>query len=89
LGQNYPNPFNPLTRITYGLPERSTVKLEIFNMLGQNVATLVNGDKEAGYHSVEWNAPIGSGLYFYRMTAVCSSEPSKTFTQVKKMLLVK
>ncbi len=89
LGQNYPNPFNPLTRITYGLPERSTVKLEIFNMLGQNVATLVNGDKEAGYHTVEWNAPIGSGLYFYRMTAVCSSEPSKTFTQVKKMLLVK
>jgi hypothetical protein len=89
LGQNYPNPFNPLTRIFYSLPELSKVQLEIFNTLGQKVSTLVSGEKESGYYTIEWNAGVSSGLYFYRLIATSVSEPGKIFTQVRKMLLVR
>ncbi len=68
LRQNYPNPFNPSTTISYNLPVRSQVTLEIFNMLGQEVATLVDGELEAGRHQVTWNAAHVSGsLYLYRL----------------------
>jgi hypothetical protein len=70
LFQNYPNPFNPSTTISYDLPTRSHVTLRIFNVLGQEVATLVNGQVEAGRHTVHWNAGrLASGVYFCRMTA--------------------
>jgi hypothetical protein len=89
LRQNYPNPFNPSTTIGYGLPNRRTVRLVITNSLGQQVAVLENGEREAGYHEVQWNANVASGLYFYRLESVSVSDPNNRFVQVKKMLLMK
>jgi subtilisin family serine protease len=70
LFQNYPNPFNAQSTIKYGLPEAGKVKLEVFNLLGQKVATLVDGYQNAGYHSVNWDASsYSSGIYFYKLAA--------------------
>jgi hypothetical protein len=69
LEQNYPNPFNALTTIKYYLPEAASPRLEVFNLVGQKVATLVNGHQSGGYHNVSWNAEqYPSGIYFYRLT---------------------
>ena len=90
LDQNYPNPFNPVTIIRYQIPVDSKVKLTIYNMLGQVVATLVDGAVSAGYQSAEWNGVnFASGIYFYRIEATSSADPSHKFTQVKKSLLLK
>jgi hypothetical protein len=70
LYQNAPNPFNPATDIGFSLPVASHVSLEIYNLLGQKVVTLVNGFHEAGYYSVTWDASReASGIYIYRITA--------------------
>jgi hypothetical protein len=83
LEQNYPNPFNPSTTISYSLPHASNVSLKVFDILGQEVATLVNGDITAGKHEVQFDAKgLASGTYLYRLT-------SGDFTQVKKMMVVK
>ncbi len=83
LSQNYPNPFNPSTTIRYGLPHRSAVQLVVFNALGQQVATLVHGEKEVGYHEAMFNASgLPSGVYFYRLTA-------GSFTQTRKLLVIR
>ena len=88
LKQNYPNPFNPTTTIAYSLPEAAKVRLDIYNLKGQLVKTLLNKDMEAGLHSVVWNGKdmnnvaVASGVYFYRI-----SSPSNTKT--RKMLLMK
>ncbi len=83
LEQNYPNPFNPSTRIIYQVAATSNVKLEVFDMLGRKVATLVNERKEAGEYPVIFNAQnLSSGVYFYRLQ-------TDKFTQTKKMMLVK
>jgi hypothetical protein len=69
LEQNYPNPFNALTTIKYYLPEAANPRLEVFNLIGQKVATLVDGRQPAGYQNVSWNAEqYPSGMYFYRLS---------------------
>jgi len=83
LGQNYPNPFNPTTNIAFTLPEAARVTLKVYNSLGQEVTTLVDGNMDAGTHSVVWDGSrLASGVYFYRMQA-----GNQVF--MKKMLLVK
>lgn len=83
LEQNYPNPFNAQTTIRFDLPKSEIVRLEIFDMVGRRVETLVDGTFDAGVHGAVWNASsISTGVYFYRLTA-------GSFTAVKKMLLLK
>ncbi len=93
LLQNYPNPFNPSTRISYQLPVDSKVKIELYGITGEKVATLINADHAAGYYNLELNAGelnLASGLYLYRMTAQDqSSANAEPFVQVKKLLLTK
>lgn len=89
LAQNYPNPFNPSTVIRYQLPMTSDVKLEIFDILGKKVATLVSGRQEAGTYAYSWNAgsSVASGIYFYRLQA--GANGASSFVETKKMMLVK
>ncbi len=90
LYQNYPNPFNPTTKIKYDLPIASKVTLKVYNILGQEVATLKDEIEEPGFKSVELNgSTLSSGVYFYRIDAVGSTEPDKTLKQVKKFVLLK
>ena len=89
LAQNYPNPFNPSTTIRYGLPTRSMVNLEIYDVLGRIVATLVNGMQDARNYEVSWQATVPSGMYFCCIKAVPVNDPAKSFMQVRKMLLLK
>ena len=80
---NYPNPFNASTVIEYQLPAACEVKIEVYNLLGEKVATLVDGEQEAGYRSVTWDASeVSSGLYFYKLTA-------GDYTNTRRMMLVK
>ena len=83
LSQNYPNPFNPSTTISFNLPQSGNVTLTVYNVLGQQVATLVNGALSAGTHSVPFNASrLASGVYVYELRA-------GSFVQQKRMMLVK
>jgi len=94
LAQNYPNPFNPNTIIEFAIPELSNVKLTVYNILGQEVAVLINSQIEAGYQSITWNAQsnsgavLSSGIYLYRLEAT-SRVSDKHFNQINKMLFVK
>ncbi len=90
LHQNYPNPFNPATNFRYQIPQTSSVIIKIYDVLGQVVAILSDEIQQAGNKLVEWNAVnVASGVYFYRIEATSIADPSKTFTQVKKMLLIR
>ena len=83
LNQNYPNPFNPSTIISYDLPKSGAVTIKIYNILGQQVRTLVNETQNAGTHQVAFNASsLSSGVYFYSLSV-------QNFTSVKKMMLIK
>jgi hypothetical protein len=88
LGQNYPNPFNPSTRIGYTIGERGLVTLEVFDVLGRAVATLVNESQAAGSYQIVWNGrnsaniPVTSGVYFYRLR-------SGAFSRTNAMVLLK
>lgn len=86
LFQNYPNPFNPATIISYQLTADSRVSLKIYNMIGQEVATLADGDKTVGYHQEIWNASeVASGAYIYRLIA---KDASGKETVEKRMMMV-
>lgn len=88
LFQNYPNPFNPTTTISYQLPYDSKVSLKIYNLLGQEVATLVDGNRQAGYHQEAFSAErFSSGMYIYRI--ICTDQSGKQVSARKTMLVVK
>ncbi len=81
--QNYPNPFNPVTQIKFGLPYAGRVKIELYNILGQQVRVLLDDIKQPGYHVVEFNAEtLTSGIYFYRLQ-------TGKYNKVMKMILLK
>jgi len=88
LQANYPNPFNPTTRIRYGVPQTSFVRIGVFNILGQLVSELVEEEKAAGYYDIDWNgrdrsgSQVPSGVYFYRLHA-------GRFTATRSMILQK
>jgi hypothetical protein len=83
LAQNFPNPFNPSTLITYSIPTSSNVIINVYNILGELIKTLVNGYQEAGSYKVNFDAGgLSNGIYFYKMQ-------SGNFVQIKKMLLLK
>ena len=83
LSQNYPNPFNPSTTIQFSLPKETQLKINVYNMIGELVRTIADGNYDAGYHKVTLNAvDLPSGAYVYRIE-------SPDFVQVKKMVLIK
>ena len=94
LADNYPNPFNPATTIGYVLPAAADVRLEVFNLAGQHITTLVSAYQLAGRHAVEWDATnaqgqaVASGVYFYRLQAAPSTARDE-FGAVKRMLLIR
>ncbi len=91
LSQNYPNPFNPTTTIAYDLPKRCSVVLKIYNIIGEEVATLINREQNAGKYTINWNAAgLASGVYIYRLQANDSESYSGSdFTDTKKLILLK
>jgi hypothetical protein len=95
LYQNYPNPFNPSTTIRYQLGTQSKVTLKVFNVLGQEVMTLVDGVANSGVYHVRWDGKnnfglgVASGVYFYRIETYGVGGRGNTFTQVKKMILLR
>ena len=83
LDRAYPNPFNPVTTLSFSIPVDSGVFLSVYNLQGQEVVSLINGNMEAGYHSITWNADrFSSGMYFVKMVA-------GEFVNTKKLMLVK
>ncbi len=83
LSQNYPNPFNPSTKIRYSVPQSSSVVIKVFDILGNEIETLVNEEKSVGTYELNWNAEnLPSGVYFYRLQA-------GSFVETKKMVLMK
>lgn len=89
LMQNYPNPFNPSTTISYTLPTQANVRLKIFNLLGQEVANLVDANQDAGMHTIQWNgsANVASGIYVYRLET--RTVDGRMNSSVRKMVLMK
>ena len=88
LFQNYPNPFNPVTTISYQLTTMNKVTLKVYNLLGQEVVTLADGEKEAGYHQEIWNASsVASATYVYRL--VTKDQTGKDVVAQKRMVVVK
>ncbi len=83
LDQNYPNPFNPSTTIKFGVKEKSNVRIDIFNSIGEKVNTVLNAEREPGNYQVEFNASdLPSGVYIYRIEA-------GQYNSIKKMILMK
>ena len=88
VNQNYPNPFNPITQIKYGIPEDSYVSINIFDLKGSSIKTLLNQRKKAGYHLISWNGTSNSGSNVAAGMYIYSIQAGK-FQSVKKMVLLK
>jgi glucuronoarabinoxylan endo-1,4-beta-xylanase len=89
LSQNYPNPFNPTTVIRYALPQASQVTLEVFDMVGRQVATLAEGPQAAGYHTATFDGrDLASGAYIYRLRAV-NQATGQPYVQTRTLVLIK
>jgi hypothetical protein len=83
LQQNFPNPFNPSTKILYSVPQSSTVQIKVFDVIGNEIETLVNEEKPVGTYELTWYAEgLPSGIYFYQLRA-------GNFVETKKMVLMK
>jgi len=83
LTQNYPNPFNPTTTIGFSIPQKGLVTLKVFDVLGNEIRTLIIEEKDSGYYQVEFNSDgLSSGIYFYQLEA-------GSFIETKKMVLMK
>jgi photosystem II stability/assembly factor-like uncharacterized protein len=90
LRQNYPNPFNPTTTIEYFLPFSARVRLVVFDLLGNEVKEILNGNQEAGYHQARWNAEhASSGVYYYRLEAENPTDPAHAYRVSMKMFLIR
>jgi flagellar hook assembly protein FlgD len=94
LKQNYPNPFNPATTISYYIPEAANVKMEIYNLLGQKIATLTDGLATTGHYKINWDAQnLPGGVYFCKLYAAPVSfskiTNQKVFEKTQKLLLLK
>jgi len=95
LAQNYPNPFNPSTQIEFALPVQSHVTVSVYNVLGQEVSVLAEGNWEAGRHTLTWDGideagrQLASGVYFYRIEAAPTHAPGDPFVSVRKMTLLR
>ncbi len=90
LYQNYPNPFNPVTHIKYAVPRSSQVRIEIYNILGQRVRTLLNEEKPPGFYVVEFDASsLASGFYIYRLSARQAGMQAEGFVDIRKMIVTK
>jgi len=89
LTQNYPNPFNPTTTIGYDLPRAARISLKIYDAVGREVVTLMEGVQDAGFKSIQWDASaVSSGVYMYQLNAK-DVEGNGTFNKVRKMILLK
>jgi hypothetical protein len=83
MKQNFPNPFNPTTKIEYAIPSDNLVQIKVYNVLGMEVATLLNEQKQAGTYNIEFNASsLASGIYFYKII-------SGKYSEIKKMILLR
>jgi hypothetical protein len=90
LKQNYPNPFNPSTKIKYSIPQLSNVAIKVFDILGNEIETLVNEVKQTGTYEITWYAEgLPSGIYFYRLQAVPTGRQAGDYVETKKMVLMK
>jgi hypothetical protein len=89
LGQNYPNPFNPSTTIPFGVPTRSNVRIEVYNILGQSIAKLTDRQFGPGYYNIAWDGHAPSGIYLYSMEATSPDDSKSGVFKVMKMLLLK
>jgi len=95
LDPNFPNPFNPQTNMRFQLPQQSVVTLRIYDVLGQEVRTLVEGTHAAGVHRVTWDGrdsrgrPVASGVYFYALEARSAETIGSHFHQVRKLMLLR
>ncbi|HAL54983.1 MAG TPA: hypothetical protein DCP63_00525, partial [Bacteroidetes bacterium] len=89
LQQNFPNPFNPSTTIRYRISRKSTVRLEIVDILGRKLDILVEGEQQAGAHERRWERDVPAGVYFARLTAFGGGNAGEGFRQVRRMLLIK
>ena len=90
LSDNYPNPFNPKTTIGFGMPEKGDVRLSVLNLLGEEIRVLLNAEKEAGNHSIDFNGgDLPSGVYFYRIQVYPANNGVGNFIDAKKMILLK